>query len=58
MAMVEQADVAMTPGSAFGDLGEGCVRLALVENEHRIRQAMRQLGRVLNRPPVSPRVAV
>jgi len=49
MAMVEQAEVAMTPGAAFGDLGEGYVRLALVENEHRIRQALRQLGRVLNK---------
>ncbi len=50
MAMVEKANVAMTPGSAFGDLGEGYVRMALVENEHRIRQAMRQLQRALNRP--------
>jgi len=48
MAMVDQAEVAMTPGAAFGDLGEGYVRLALVENEHRIRQALRQLGRALN----------
>ncbi len=50
MAMVDQAEVAMTPGAAFGDLGEGCVRLALVENEHRIKQALRQLTRVLNKP--------
>ncbi|MEM9882225.1 MAG: aminotransferase class I/II-fold pyridoxal phosphate-dependent enzyme [Planctomycetota bacterium] len=48
--MVEQADVAMTPGAAFGPRGEGYVRLALVENEQRIRQAMRNLNRVLNRP--------
>jgi alanine-synthesizing transaminase len=47
LAMVDEADVAMTPGSAFGDLGEGYVRLALVENEHRIRQALRQLHRAL-----------
>ncbi|MBI1337249.1 MAG: aminotransferase class I/II-fold pyridoxal phosphate-dependent enzyme [Phycisphaera sp.] len=50
LAMVEQAEVAMTPGAAFGQGGEGCVRLALVENEHRIRQALRQLDRVLNKP--------
>ena len=50
MAMVDEAEVAMTPGAAFGGLGEGCVRMALVENEQRIRQALRQLGRVLNRP--------
>lgn len=49
LAMVDQAEVAMTPGSAFGDLGEGYVRMALVENEQRMRQALRQLSRVLNR---------
>ncbi len=49
LAMVDRAEVAMTPGSAFGDQGEGYVRLALVENEHRIRQAMRQLARELKR---------
>ncbi|NJL72383.1 MAG: aminotransferase class I/II-fold pyridoxal phosphate-dependent enzyme, partial [Candidatus Competibacteraceae bacterium] len=38
VAMVEQAEVAMTPGSAFGPRGEGYVRLALVENEQRIRR--------------------
>ncbi|MEM6551959.1 MAG: aminotransferase class I/II-fold pyridoxal phosphate-dependent enzyme [Planctomycetota bacterium] len=47
LEMVEQAEVAMTPGAAFGPAGEGFVRLALVENEQRIRQALRQLGRVL-----------
>jgi len=50
LAMVDQAEVAMTPGAAFGPRGEGYVRLALVENEHRIRQALRQLTRVLNKP--------
>lgn len=49
MAMVEKADVAMTPGAAFGEGGEGYVRLALVENEHRLRQAIRSLTRVLKR---------
>jgi len=47
LAMVDQADVALTPGAAFGKGGEGYVRLALVENEQRIRQALRQLGKVL-----------
>lgn len=51
MAMVDQAEVAMTPGAAFGDLGEGYVRLALVENEQRIRQAIRQMERVLAKKP-------
>jgi alanine-synthesizing transaminase len=49
MAMVDQAEVAMTPGAAFGQPGEGYVRLALVENEQRIRQAIRQLDRALRR---------
>ncbi|MEM6333386.1 MAG: aminotransferase class I/II-fold pyridoxal phosphate-dependent enzyme [Planctomycetota bacterium] len=47
--MVDRAEVAMTPGAAFGDRGEGYVRMALVENEQRIRQALRQLDRELNR---------
>jgi alanine-synthesizing transaminase len=50
VAMVEQAEVAMTPGAAFGPRGEGHVRLALVENEQRIRQAMRNLRGVLAKP--------
>jgi len=50
LAMVDQADVALTPGAAFGPRGEGYVRLALVENEQRIRQALRQLGKALNMP--------
>ncbi|MDX1682256.1 MAG: aminotransferase class I/II-fold pyridoxal phosphate-dependent enzyme, partial [Phycisphaeraceae bacterium] len=52
LAMVDEAEVAMTPGAAFGDLGEGYVRMALVENEQRIRQAFRQLDRVLNKSSV------
>lgn len=47
LAMVDRADVALTPGAAFGKGGEGYVRLALVENEQRIRQALRQLGKAL-----------
>jgi alanine-synthesizing transaminase len=50
LAMVDQAEVALTPGAAFGPRGEGYVRMALVENEQRIRQALRQLGKALNIP--------
>ena len=53
LAMVDQAEVAMTPGAAFGDLGEGYVRMALVENEQRIRQALRQLERVIGAAPTA-----
>ncbi len=47
MAMVDRAEVAMTPGAAFGPRGEGHVRMALVENRQRLRQGLRQLGRAL-----------
>jgi len=49
LAMVEQADVAITPGEAFGAGGAGYVRMALVENQQRIRQALRQLNKALQR---------
>jgi alanine-synthesizing transaminase len=51
MMMLEQADVAVSPGSGFGPAGEGYVRMALVENENRLRQAVRQIGRCLQREP-------
>src|SRR6266542_2101737 len=40
---VEEAKVAVSPGIGFGEYGEGYVRFALVENEQRIRQALRGL---------------
>jgi alanine-synthesizing transaminase len=39
--------VAVSPGVGFGPGGEGFVRFALVENEHRIRQATRSIRRLL-----------
>jgi alanine-synthesizing transaminase len=47
MKLLEEADVVGSPGAAFGPSGEGYVRLALVENENRLRQAVRQIGRCL-----------
>ena len=41
------AKVAVSPGIGFGEYGEGYVRVALVENEHRIRQAARNVKRFL-----------
>jgi alanine-synthesizing transaminase len=38
-----EAKVAVSPGVGFGEHGEGYVRLALVENEHRIRHAVRNV---------------
>ena len=45
--LVEKAEVAVSPGVAFGEHGEGYVRIALVENEQRIRQAARNIRRFL-----------
>ena len=47
MKLLEEADVAASPGSGFGPAGEGFLRMALVENENRLRQAVRQIGRCL-----------
>ncbi len=47
--LVEKADVAVSPGLGFGEYGEGFVRIALVENEHRIRQAARNIKKFLSR---------
>jgi alanine-synthesizing transaminase len=43
--LIEKADVAVSPGTGFGEYGEGFVRIAIVENEHRIRQAARNIKR-------------
>jgi alanine-synthesizing transaminase len=45
--LVEKAEVAVSPGIGFGEDGEGYVRIALVENEQRIRQAARNIRRFL-----------
>jgi alanine-synthesizing transaminase len=45
--LLEQAGVAVSPGVGFGECGEGYVRIALVENEQRIRQAARNIRKFL-----------
>ncbi len=45
--LIEKAEVAVAPGIGFGEHGDGHVRIALVENEQRIRQAARCIGRFL-----------
>ena len=45
--LIEKADVAVAPGVGFGEHGDDHVRIALVENEHRIRQAARNIKRFL-----------
>ena len=41
--LIEEADVAVAPGIGFGEYGDGHVRLALVENKQRLRQAARNI---------------
>jgi alanine-synthesizing transaminase len=45
--MMHRANVALAPGAGFGVEGEGYLRLALVENEHRVSQALKQMRRAL-----------
>jgi alanine-synthesizing transaminase len=45
--LMEKAGVAVSPGVGFGEYGEGHVRIALVENEQRIRQAARNIRKFL-----------
>ncbi len=51
--LIERADLAVSPGLGFGEYGEGFIRIALVENEHRIRQAARNLKKFLAQSPES-----
>ena len=52
--LLQEAKIAVSPGTGFGEYGEGYVRLALVENQHRIRQAARNLRRFLSTTDQSP----
>lgn len=45
--LLQEANVAVSPGLGFGEYGEGYVRIALVENRHRIRQAARNVKKFL-----------
>jgi alanine-synthesizing transaminase len=47
LRMMEEAQVALAPGRAFGENGENFVRIALVENDQRLKQAMANLERAL-----------
>jgi alanine-synthesizing transaminase len=49
--LIEKADVAVAPGIGFGEHGDDFVRIALVENELRIRQAARNIKKFLATPP-------
>ena len=51
LALMQNAEVAVAPGKAFGQNGEGYLRIALVENEQRLRQAMKQIDRFVKAKP-------
>ncbi len=52
--LIEHADVAVAPGIGFGEHGDNFVRVALVENEYRIRQAARNIKRFLTSSAKQP----
>jgi alanine-synthesizing transaminase len=58
MDLMEHAEVAISPGGAFGENGEGYFRIALVENEQRLRQAIRNISRFLQEKPIRKAKAV
>jgi alanine-synthesizing transaminase len=49
MDLMEHAEVAIAPGRAFGENGENFMRVALVENEQRLRQAVRNISRFVRK---------
>jgi alanine-synthesizing transaminase len=49
MDLMEHAEVSIAPGRAFGEGGEDCMRIALVENEQRLRQAIRNISRYVRK---------
>ena len=49
--LLREAKVAVSPGIGFGEYGEGFVRIALVENLHRTRQAIRNIKVLLSGMP-------
>lgn len=50
MKLLDEGGVAVSPGRGFGEEGEGWLRLAIVENSQRLRQAVRQIGKCLKTP--------
>ena len=47
--LLAEAKVAVSPGIGFGEYGEGYVRFGLIENEHRTRQAIRNIKRMIKK---------
>jgi alanine-synthesizing transaminase len=63
MMLLEKGNVAVSPGNGFGPAGEGFLRMSLVENESRLRQAARQIKACLREAeqafavPAAPSIA-
>jgi alanine-synthesizing transaminase len=55
--LLADAKVAVSPGIGFGDYGDGHVRFALIENEHRIRQAVRGIKDMFRKDGMLPKAA-
>jgi alanine-synthesizing transaminase len=55
--LLAEAKVAVSPGIGFGEYGDSHVRFALIENEHRIRQAVRGIRDMLRRDALAPKAA-
>jgi alanine-synthesizing transaminase len=53
--LLSEAKVAVSPGVGFGADGDGFVRFALIENEHRTRQAIRGIRHALSKAEIAPR---
>jgi alanine-synthesizing transaminase len=49
MFLMNEANVSVSPGSGFGEQGEGFLRMSLVENSHRLTQAVRQIDRAMKK---------
>lgn len=47
--LLQEAKVAVSPGIGFGEYGEGYIRFSLVENEHRIKQAVKGIKKAFNK---------
>jgi len=52
--LLKEAKVAVSPGIGFGEHGEGFVRFGLIENEHRTRQALRNIKRMIKQDGFAP----
>lgn len=49
MKMINEAECAVSPGSGFGKEGEGYIRFALIENELRTKQALKNIKQMMNK---------